>query len=103
MLKAGVISYNDHHFTIPCTVRDKSDLGARLKIDDRSIAPDTFTLFIELDATEVDCEVVWRSNDEVGVRFTSEIKLRQKLRIQVVSKPEASRTGTIWRKPVSID
>lgn len=99
-LKGAYISYNDRHFTIPCMVRDVSELGARLRIDDRSIAPDTFILHIELDSVEVDCEVVWRSKNEVGIKFVSEIKSVKPSRIQVVSSTDQTPASSIKRHPI---
>ncbi len=52
-----------------CMVTDISASGARLysEID----MPDTFTLSVSLDDTEVrhECRVVWRLGGEVGVAF----------------------------------
>jgi PilZ domain len=99
-LKGAYISYNDRHFTIPCAVRDISGLGARLKVSERSIAPDTFILHIELDSTEMDCEVVWRSKDEVGVKFVSDVRSVKVSRIQVVSSSDHDVKSLVRRHPV---
>ena len=101
MIKAGVISYNDHHFTVPCAVRNISDLGARLKVGDRALVPDTFILMIELDALEVDCEIVWRSRNEVGVKFVSDIRTTKKLRVQVVSSSRKSEKKNVRQDIIS--
>lgn len=101
MLKAGMICFNDRHSTLPCTVRDLSDEGARLRLNGSVDAPDTFELFIELDGVWVECEVVWRSNNEIGVAFTSpkiqEAPRRKQVLLQtdkVTAKP------SLRRKPV---
>ena len=99
VIKAGTISYNDHHFTIPCMVRNISDTGARVKFDKTVIVPETFALEIELDAMEVDCEVVWRRRDEVGVKFVSEIRPTKRSRVQVVSSADPAPCHPV-RRPI---
>jgi hypothetical protein len=58
-----------------CTMRDISETGARLKIGshvepDGSQLPPKFILAISKSGNVFRrCEVVWRKNDEIGVRF----------------------------------
>lgn len=58
-----------------CTMRDISETGARLKIGsqlepDESQLPPKFILAISKSGNVFRrCEVVWRRNDEIGVRF----------------------------------
>lgn len=64
---------------VPCVIRNLSATGARIEIvqperkpfttEDR--IPDDFTLAFRLERTEVDCELVWRRGDTIGVRFRS--------------------------------
>jgi hypothetical protein len=71
--------------TLRCTVRDTSSTGAqlhllpsseRLTVDD---IPDTFTLIMThyKERTDVQCEVVRRLGDRIGVRFTSSFVTRE--------------------------
>ncbi|MBZ0215529.1 MAG: PilZ domain-containing protein [Fimbriimonadaceae bacterium] len=99
-LKGAYISYNDHHFTIPCMVRNVSERGALLRIDDHSVAPNTFVLHIELDSVEVDCEVVWRSNNEVGIKFVSVVRTVKPSRVQVVASSDQGRGHAVKRHPI---
>ena len=69
VLKAGVVAYNDRHVTLPCTVRDLSATGARVRVEGSVSAPDTFELIIDIDGFEANCQVVWRKGNEIGVRF----------------------------------
>ena len=69
MLKAGIIAFNNRQCTLSCTVRDHSQTGARLRVDGSLNVPDTFELIIESDALEAACQVVWRKEKEIGVRF----------------------------------
>ena len=101
MLKAGMVCFNERHSTLPCAVRDLSEEGARLRLSGSIDAPDTFELFIELDGVWVDCEVVWRSNDEIGVVFTSSKVQASPRRKQVVQQPDATLAKpTLRRKPI---
>ena len=101
MLKAGMVCFNERHSTLPCAVRDLSDEGARLRLSGSIDAPDTFELFIELDGVWVDCEVVWRSNDEIGVAFISPKRQEAPRRKQVLQQQSvAVAKPTLRRKPI---
>lgn len=69
VLKGAVAAFNDRYCSIACTVRDISATGARIRTDGSVSIPDTFELIIDLDGFEVDCEVVWRKDRDLGVRF----------------------------------
>jgi hypothetical protein len=71
VLKGAIIAYGDRKMSLPCTVRNLSATGARVRIEAAVSAPDSFILFIEMDAIEVDCEVVHRSEKDLGVKFVS--------------------------------
>lgn len=99
-LKAGIISFNNRHSTLPCSVRDISETGARLEAVAASV-PDTFLLIVELDGLEAECEVVWRKVNFVGVRFTSKPRRTEPKRIQVVQAIGPKAGPSLRRKPVS--
>jgi hypothetical protein len=72
-LKTAKILADDGHRVVECIVRDLSDEGARLELPRPEVPcdlnlPETFTLAISGGASR-DCEVVWSSNTERGVRF----------------------------------
>lgn len=64
---------------MPCVIRNLSATGARLEIvqadrkpfTSEERIPDLFTLAFRLERTEVECELVWRRGDTIGVRFRS--------------------------------
>lgn len=66
----------------PCKVVDMSATGARIRIMPTSDqtkglpagVPDGFTLILRVDRIEVDCEVAWRKERELGVRFKGGIR-----------------------------
>lgn len=101
MLKTGQICYNERHTTLECAVHDLSEHGARLRVSGSIDAPDAFELFVELDGIWVDCEVVWRSNSEIGVVFTSEKIQEVPKRKQVIQQRRVTIVKpTLRRRPI---
>ncbi len=68
-LKAGLIVFNERRSTIECTIRNLSDSGAQLKVATVIGIPDSFELRNVSDGTDHRCEVAWRREGVVGVRF----------------------------------
>lgn len=97
MLKGGLIAFSGRHATMPCVVRDISDGGARLQVAQGTAVPDTFELIIELDGLEVQCLVVWRKAQEVGVGFLEEPRHCAPKRAQVVSQSSPVARATLRR------
>lgn len=101
VLKGAVAAFNGRHATIPCTVRDVSATGCRLLTTGSVAIPDTFELITDLDGTVVACEVIRRTNTELGVKFVGPIEQRPPERVQVViatrpaSKPSLRRTAIL--------
>jgi hypothetical protein len=98
-LKSGKVAYNDRHVTIECTLRDMSATGARLRVSGSVAAPDTFELLIPLDGLEANCQVVWRSGADLGVRFLSAPRMVAAKRHQVVCALTPAKAPTLRRKP----
>lgn len=99
MLKSGKIAYSDRHVTIGCIVRDISATGARLRVEGSVHAPDSFELLIPLDGLEAQCEVVWRREADVGVRFIGAARTVAPKRAQVISPLIPQKAPTLRRKP----
>ena len=99
VLKAGIAASNDRHLTTPCTVRDLSATGARLRIEGSRTVPDTFELIIELDGLEANCQVVWRKGGEVGVKFVGAPRTVAAKRAQVVNAVVPAKHSLLRRPP----
>ena len=99
MLKSGKIAYSDRHVTIGCTVRDISATGARLRVEGSVAAPDTFELLIALDGLEANCEVVWRREAELGVRFLGAPRIVAPKRAQIINPLTPAQAPSLRRKP----
>jgi hypothetical protein len=99
VLKGGIVAFNDRHSTLPCSVRDVSDTGARLRVTGSVSVPDTFELIIELDGLEARCEVIRRDGNDIAVRFLSVPRLARPTRSQVVNPLVPAQTPSLRRKP----
>jgi len=99
VLKGGIVAFNDHYSSLPCTVRDISDTGARLRIEGSMNAPDRFDLIIEIDGFEASCEVVSRKASELAVRFVSPPRRVAPRRAQVVQALVPTKPPTLRRQP----
>lgn len=70
-LKGGRIVFNNRSSVVNCTIRNLSVDGCLLLADVTSV-PERFTLILDAEKTEHACEVVWRGDGRIGVRFQSE-------------------------------
>jgi hypothetical protein len=98
VLKGGIVAFNGHS-TLPCSVRDVSGTGARLRVTGSVSVPDTFELIIELDGLVAACEVVRRNGNDIAVRFLSVPRLAPPKRSQVVNPLAPAQTPSLRRKP----
>lgn len=78
---------------VPCVIKDMSSTGARLELQaqrggpiSRERVPDQFTLYMPTDRVEVECQVMWRQGQLLGVRYTS--PARRTAKQQPIKKPE---------------
>lgn len=99
ILKSGIIAYNGRFATLSCSVRDMSSTGARLRVEGTMSAPDTFELIIQMDGLEASCEVVWRKDQEVGVRFLAAPRIVAAKRAQVINPVLPTEKPSLRRKP----
>ena len=97
VLKAGTICVSGRQITIPCTVRDMTENGSRIKVSQAAVVPDTFELNVELDGIWVDCAVRWREGEQVGLRFVGPIIRTAPARTQVISMP--AKPASLRRTP----
>jgi hypothetical protein len=67
-LKGGTIVYNNEASTLTCLVRNISDSGARLEVENSLAVPATFTLKFS-DGRALACSIAWRREKAIGVTF----------------------------------
>lgn len=73
----AMITFQSMRITVPCTVADMSGTGARLAFTASTLKqfgeldhlPAKFTLVLKADRMQVECEVKWRREGRIGVRF----------------------------------
>lgn len=68
-LKAGRIEFNRRLNVVDCIVRNMSEGGACLQVEDPSWLPKQFDLAIPIDGLKRACRVAWRTRDRLGVAY----------------------------------
>ena len=81
--------------TVPCIVRDMSETGARLETDRPEGIPGDFYLIWVADRAVLEVEAVWRSRNEIGVRFRSKQSLEGVISNEIAAVMRASEQ---WRR-----
>jgi hypothetical protein len=67
-LLGAKILFNSGHSVFDCLIRNLSDTGARLHLEDALAVPENFTLTV-VDGRSFPCTVVWRKVGMIGVHF----------------------------------
>lgn len=67
--KGGSISYVGG-LAIDCVIRNLSETGACLELNNSVVVPDNFTLIVKPEILSRSCHVVWRSAKRIGVSFS---------------------------------
>lgn len=67
-LLGAKIIFNDGHSVYDCLVKNLSDTGAMIQIENPLAAPNTFDLQLS-DNRVLACEVRWRKINSMGVQF----------------------------------
>ena len=68
-LRGAKVIYNNRMSTVDAQVRDISETGCRLRVSTAAHLPGTFFLAITGMPGERRCEVRWRNDAEMGIRF----------------------------------
>src|SRR5262245_13370929 len=69
VFKGAIIRFNGGHSVFECIVRNQNDAGAKLCMDQTFALPLSFGLSIAGSERVRMVRVVWRSPNELGVRF----------------------------------
>ncbi len=73
--RSGTIHFNNRQANINCAIANLSNRGSKLKFESRVDCPESLVLVIgigQLAEEPIECQVIWRDNFHVGVRFTKE-------------------------------
>lgn len=69
--RIGAIVFGDPPVSVDCLVWDQSETGAQIELQTVDDIPGTFVLTVTAYARPRPCEVIWRRDRKVGVRFTA--------------------------------
>lgn len=68
----GEISFGDRQCRVDCRILDLSATGARLRIGDfDNRMKQRVGLYFDQSATNVECQIMWIDNGDIGVQFCS--------------------------------
>lgn len=62
------IIFNDGHSSFDCIVREMSEGGAQIKVENALAVPERFNLTLS-DGRSFGCEIRWRRINAIGVEF----------------------------------
>jgi hypothetical protein len=65
----GRLAFNDRKSTLDCIVRNFSQAGARIEVDEAVILPDQLDLAIERHSVAFLTRIIWRRQHAVGLAF----------------------------------
>jgi len=75
---------------IDCTVRNISETGARLEVENPVGIPDKFTLIAQHERIKRGCRIVWRKAKQIGVRFVDIVSVGSLVHIAANSLADAA-------------
>jgi hypothetical protein len=79
VLLAGRLIFGEAGLTVDCTIRDRTENGARLKLSGPAVLPPRMTLIEIGSGMAHECELSWRRFPEIGVSFLSSTCLEAKV------------------------
>ena len=86
-LKGVRVSFNDKFCAVECVLRNISECGALLEFTDGALIPDKFVMHNEMDGYQVNCQIMRRIGNSVGVEFTSQKQQIKAIRKQIIDTP----------------
>ena len=67
----GAKIYFEHKpSTLNCLVKNRSENGALIKVENVVDIPETFRLYLTKFNTRYSCQVMWKSHDKLGVQYS---------------------------------
>ncbi len=85
VLKGIKISFGNEFCAVEGVVRNLSETGAMIEIRDGFIVPDKITIHNELDGYKINCEIVRRKGNVIGVQFTGPRQPIETTRAQIIN------------------
>ncbi|MFI4975737.1 MAG: PilZ domain-containing protein [Caulobacterales bacterium] len=94
-LQSGRISAADGGFSLPCTIVDMSDTGARVRIDETLHLPARFYLIDTFDRVAYKARLVWSAEPEYGLMLMRKHDLKNEMDLPAEQSDGASRSGAL--------
>jgi Tfp pilus assembly protein PilZ len=69
-LKAARLVFGNLDRVFDCTIRNLSEGGVMVKVDNNHLIPDEILLYIDGDSIRRPARVAWRGDKEIGLEFT---------------------------------
>ncbi len=69
-LRSGKIIYNNQMCVLDCLIRDISLTGCRIRVANPGMVPSRFVLQVIGTNQKHDCDICWRTAQEIGVKFS---------------------------------
>lgn len=73
-LKRGMIVFNDRYCSTECVIRNESDFGALLKVEQNQAIPSHIEIRQYPNPAYRPAQIIWRSPDAVGIRYTDVVE-----------------------------
>ncbi len=77
VLQTAMVVYPDLRISFRCAIRDRSAIGARLKLPEGILAPPRFWLIDAAEGVAHDATTIWRRDPEAGVSLADPIDLKE--------------------------
>ena len=74
-LLSGIVTYANGAHSFNCTIRDLSEIGARIVVGRNSLFPSNFYLINVRDRVVYEVKLIWNDGKEAGVTFKATIPL----------------------------
>lgn len=98
VLKRGMLGFGEQFAGQPCIIRDLSEIGAKIELQNIVALPRLFVLHIEIDGIQIDCRLVWQKPPFAGVEFFGEARASTLARRQTVGSSESALSETFMRE-----
>ena len=69
VIYGGVIAYNGRQSTVDCTIRNFSEDGAKVELDNPAMLPDVIDLLIARKSRAFPAKITWRQAHQLGLSF----------------------------------
>lgn len=80
VLLGCMVAFNDLSISFRCSMRDRSETGARLRLPGGMLIPDAFWLIDLQGGKAAEATIAWRAYPEIGVALGPEVDLRAELK-----------------------